>query len=159
MLMRIEICKSVIDVGRRAAGDAAARLRAAIAERGEANLVVATGASQFGVLAALVAAEGIDWPRVTGFHLDEYLGLPMSHPASFRRYLKERLVDHVPFRAFHYIDGEADPASECRRVGELIRRHPIDVALVGIGENGHLAFNDPPPNFQTPGPYILCALH
>ena len=130
--MNTIICENVKDMGRRAAGDAAERLRAAIAERGEANLVVATGASQFEVLAALVAAERIDWPRVTGFHLDEYLGLPMSHPASFRRYLKERLVDRVPFRTFHYIDGEADPASECLRVGELIRRHPIDMALVGL---------------------------
>jgi glucosamine-6-phosphate deaminase len=158
MLMRIEICKSMKEMGRRAAADAADRLRAAIAERGEANLVVATGASQFEVLAALVAVEGIDWPRVTGFHLDEYLGLPMSHPASFRRYLKERLVDQVPLRSFHYIDGEADPASERRRVGELIRRHPIDVALVGIGENGHLAFNDPPADFETDEPYIVVAL-
>jgi glucosamine-6-phosphate deaminase len=156
--MNIVVSKSVKEMGRCAAGDAAARLRTAIAERGEANLVVATGASQFEVLAALVAAEGIDWLRVTGFHLDEYLGLPMSHPASFRRYLKERLVDQVPFRAFHYIDGEADPASECRRVGELIRRHPIDVAMVGIGENGHLAFNDPPADFETNEPYIVVAL-
>src|SRR5947209_15599538 len=133
--MRLIISENMKEMGRRAADDAVNRLRAAIAERGEANLVVATGASQFAVLAALVAAEGIEWPRVTGFHLDEYLGLPISHPASFRRYLKERLVDRLPFRAFHYIDGEADPVSECRRVGELIGRHPIDAALVGIGEN------------------------
>jgi glucosamine-6-phosphate deaminase len=156
--MNVLICESVKEMGRRAAGDAVARLRAAIAERGAANLVVATGASQFEVLAALVASEGIDWSRVTGFHLDEYLGLPMSHPASFRRYLKERLVDHVPLGAFHYIDGEADPVSECRHVGELIRRHPIDVAMLGIGENGHLAFNDPPADFETDEPYIVVAL-
>jgi glucosamine-6-phosphate deaminase len=145
-------------MGRRAAGDAATRLHGAIADRGAANLLVATGASQFEVFAALVAADGIDWRRVTGFHLDEYLGLPMSHPASFRRYLKERLVDRVPLAAFHYIDGEADAAAECRRVGDLIRRHPIDVALVGIGENGHLAFNDPPADFQTDEPYIIVNL-
>ena len=156
--MKIEICESVKEMGRRAAADVAGRLRRAIADRGAANLVVATGASQFEVLAALVAAEGVDWPRVTGFHLDEYLGLPMSHPASFRRYLNERLVDHVPLAAFHYIDGEADAAAECRRVGDLIRRHPIDVALVGIGENGHLAFNDPPADFQTDEPYIIVNL-
>lgn len=156
--MRIEICKDVKDLGRRAAADGAARLRAAIAERGGANLIVATGASQFEVLAALVAAEGIDWSKVTGFHLDEYIGMPITHPASFRRYLKERLVDRVPFAAFHYIDGEADPVTECRRVGELIRRHPIDVAMVGIGENGHLAFNDPPADFETDEPYIVVAL-
>jgi glucosamine-6-phosphate deaminase len=145
-------------MGRRAAADAAARLKSAIAERGAANLVIATGASQFEVLAALVAADGIDWPRVTGFHLDEYLELPMSHPASFRRYLKDRLVDCVSLAAFHYIDGDADSAAECHRVGELIRRHPIDVALVGIGENGHLAFNDPPADFNTDEPYIVVDL-
>ncbi len=156
--MNLEICKDVKDLGRRAAADGAARLQAAIAERGAANLVVATGASQFEVLAALVAADGIDWPKVTGFHLDEYIGLPISHPASFRRYLKERLVNRVPFAAFHYIDGEKDPAAECRRIGDLIRRHPIDVALVGIGENGHLAFNDPPADFQTDEAYIVVTL-
>ena len=110
------------------------------------------------MLAALVAAAGIEWPRVTGFHLDEYLGLPISHPASFRRYLKERLVDRVPFGAFHFIDGEADAAAECHRVGELLRAHPIDLALVGIGENGHLAFNDPPADFETASPYIVVTL-
>jgi glucosamine-6-phosphate deaminase len=156
--MSIVICDNVKDMGRRAAADAAARLRRTIADRGMANLLVATGASQFEMLAALVAAEGVDWPKITGFHLDEYLGLPASHPASFRRYLKERLVDRVPLGAFHYIDGEADPATECRRVGELIRRHPIDVALVGIGENGHLAFNDPPADFETEEPYIVVKL-
>lgn len=156
--MKIEICENVQAMGRRAADDAAARLRVVIADRGVANLVVATGASQFEVLAALVAADGIDWPRVTGFHLDEYLGLPMSHPASFRRYLRERLVNQVPLAAFHYIDGEADAAAECRRVGDLLCSHPIDVALVGIGENGHLAFNDPPADFQTDEPYIVVNL-
>ncbi len=105
-----------------------------------------------------MAADGVDWPKITGFHLDEYLGLPASHPASFRGYLKERLVDRVPLGAFDYIDGEAEPAAECRRVGELIRRHPIDVALVGIGENGHLAFNDPPADFETEEQYIVVKL-
>ncbi len=156
--MKIIVCENVKEMGRRAAEDAAARLRQTIAERGSANLLVATGASQFEVLAALVAAQGIDWSKVTGFHLDEYLGLPATHPASFRGYLKERLVDRVPLAAFHYIDGEADPAAECRRVGDLIRRHPIDVALVGIGENGHLAFNDPPADFETEEPYIVVNL-
>jgi glucosamine-6-phosphate deaminase len=156
--MKIIVCENVKEMGRRAAEDAAARLRQTIAERGAANLLVATGASQFEVLAALVAADGIDWSKVTGFHLDEYLGFSATHPASFRGYLKERLVDRVPLAAFHYIDGEADPAGECRRVGELIRRHPIDVACVGIGENGHLAFNDPPADFQTEEPYIVVNL-
>ncbi|HEV2973210.1 MAG TPA: glucosamine-6-phosphate deaminase [Pirellulales bacterium] len=156
--MNVVVCESVKELGRRAAVDAAARLSAAIAERGAANMIAATGASQFEVLAALVTAERLDWPKVTGFHLDEYLGLPASHAASFRRYLKERLVDRAPFRAFHYIDGEADAVEECRRVGELIGRNPIDVALVGIGENGHLAFNDPPADFDTEEPYLVVNL-
>ena len=156
--MQVRICKDVGDLARQAAYDAAGRLRRAIQDRGEANLVVATGASQFEILAALVAAQGVDWSKVVGFHLDEYLGLPKSHPASFCAYLKQRLVDHLPLRAFHYLDGEADAAAECRRMGNLIRRHPIEVALVGIGENGHLAFNDPPADFQTEEPYIVVDL-
>jgi glucosamine-6-phosphate deaminase len=156
--MKIAVFRDSSEMGRRAAADAAEGIRRAIRQRGRANIIVATGASQFGVLAALVAAEGIEWPNVVGFHLDEYLGLPMSHPASFRHYLKERLVDRVPLGAFHYVDGECEPAGECRRLGELIREHPIDVALVGIGENGHLAFNDPPADFQTDEPYIVVEL-
>lgn len=156
--MKITICQDAQDLGRSAGSDAAASIREAIQERGQANIIVATGASQFEVLAELVAAQDIEWPKVVGFHLDEYLGLPMTHPASFRRYLKERLVDRVPLRAFYYVDGENDPAEECRRLGELIRRHAIDVALVGIGENGHLAFNDPPADFETEEPYLALDL-
>lgn len=156
--MNIVICRDAKDLGRRAAEEAAERIRQAIARRGEARIIVATGASQFDVLAALVAAPGIDWPQVVGFHLDEYLGVPMSHPASFRGYLKQRLVDRVPLGAFHYIDGESYPEAECRRVGQLIGAQPVDVALVGIGENGHLAFNDPPANFQTERPYLVVEL-
>src|SRR5208283_3756958 len=152
------LCKDARDLGQLAAADAAARIRRAIQERGRAAIVVATGASQFEVLAALVACPAIDWSRVVGFHLDEYRGLPMSHPASFRRYLKERLVDRAAFREFHYIDGQSDPRTECRRVGDLIRHCPIDVALVGIGENGHLAFNDPPADFDTEEPYLEVTL-
>jgi glucosamine-6-phosphate deaminase len=156
--MKVEVFRDSSELAHNAATDAADCIRSAIHERGQANIIVATGASQFEVLATLTAAEGIEWSKVVGFHLDEYLGLPMSHPASFRRYLKERLVDRVPIGAFHYVDGECDPAGECRRVGELIRRQPIDVALVGIGENGHLAFNDPPADFQTEEPYIVVEL-
>lgn len=156
--MNVVLCRDEKDMGQRAAADAAARIRRAIQDRGRANIIVATGASQFEVLAALVACPDIDWPSVVGFHLDEYRGLPMSHPASFRRYLKERLVDRVPFGDFHYIDGQADPRAECRRVGDLIRRCPIDVALVGVGENGHLAFNDPPADFQAEEPYLVVEL-
>jgi glucosamine-6-phosphate deaminase len=121
--------------------------------------VAATGASQIGFLDALVNIEGIDWGRVEIFHLDEYLGLPRDHPASFRRYLEERLVRRVRPAAFHAIDGEAsDPDAECRRLGALVTRSPVDVAFVGIGENGHLAFNDPPADFETRDPYLVVDL-
>ena len=156
--MNIVMCQDAKDLGRRAGEEAAERIRRAVQERGQARIIVATGASQFEVLAALTAAPGIDWPKVTGFHLDEYLGLPMSHPASFRGYLKERLVDRAPIGLFHYIDGEVEPEAECRRVGGLIAAEAIDVALVGIGENGHLAFNDPPADFQTQRPYLVVEL-
>ena len=134
-----------------AAEKAAASLRDAIAQQGTACVIAATGASQFEFLDRLVAAPGIDWPRTVFFHLDEYVGLPATHPASFRKYLRERLVDRVHPGAFHFIEGDAaDPAAECRRVGDLIARQPIDVAFVGIGENGHLAFNDPPRTSRSP---------
>jgi glucosamine-6-phosphate deaminase len=157
--MRIVVAGDVNEMGNRAAESGAADLRRAIAESGAANIVVATGASQFTVLDALVASPNIDWQRVTGFHLDEYLGLPISHPASFRRYLKERFVSRVPMREFHYVDGEAsDPNVECDRLGDTIQKHPIDVAFVGIGENGHLAFNDPPADFETETPFLVVEL-
>ncbi len=145
-------------MGRAAAADGAAVLNAAIQTSGRASLVAATGASQFAFLAALVG-EHVDWPRVTMFHLDEYVGLPESHPASFRRYLKERFASKVPLGRTHYIDGEShDPEAVCRSLGQAIRRHTIDVAFVGIGENGHLAFNDPPADFKTDEPYIIVTL-
>jgi glucosamine-6-phosphate deaminase len=157
--MRIHIFESKDEMGEAAAHQAAAGVQAAIEARGEANLILATGASQFEMLANLVEQD-IDWSRVTVFHLDEYIGLPESHPASFRKYLKERFVDRVPeLKQFHYVDGGADdPEAECRRLGELIRARPIDVACIGIGENGHLAFNDPPADFATEEPYLIVNL-
>lgn len=143
------------------AADLGARLiRDAIRKRGHAKIIVATGASQFETLCHLVAAKGIDWTRVTAFHLDEYVGMPITHPASFRKYLWERFVSRLPLplAAFHYINGEGDPAAECRRIGALIRKHQIDVCFAGIGENGHLAFNDPPANFHTTAPYLVVNL-
>ena len=123
---------------------------------GRAHVIAATGASQFEFLDALTAAPGIDWAKTVFFHLDEYVGLPETHPASFRRYLKERIVAKVHPGAFHFIEGDAaDPAAEARRVGEILAAHPIDVAFVGIGENGHLAFNDPPADFETEEPYLV----
>lgn len=144
----------------RAAAEAAAEgLQSALSERGAANLILATGASQFEMLERLLR-QPVDWSKVTVFHLDEYIGLPNTHPASFRKYLKERFADKTGgLAAFHYVDGEADdPAAECRRLGDLIRAHPIDVACIGIGENGHLAFNDPPADFETEEPYIVVNL-
>jgi glucosamine-6-phosphate deaminase len=158
--MNVEVFAAKADMGRAAAERGAGGIRAAIAERGRANIIVATGASQFEMLAALAAAEGVDWRRVTAFHLDEYVGLPFSHPASFRLYLWQRFASRlpVPLCAFHYLSGEGDVAAECRRVGELLRQAPIDVAFVGIGENGHLAFNDPPADFAVDDPYIVVEL-
>ncbi|HEX4491397.1 MAG TPA: glucosamine-6-phosphate deaminase [Acidimicrobiia bacterium] len=134
-----------------AADDAAGQIREAIAARGHANLMLATGTSQLVFLARLIAIAGpdsdapIDWSRVTGFHMDEYVGLPPTHPASFQRYMRERVAAHLPFGAFHYVDGDAsDPDEEAARYAQLLIDHPIDVCCLGIGENGHLAFNDPP---------------
>lgn len=137
---------------------AAADLRDAIQAHGTANLVVATGSSQFEVLRELVRQPDIDWSSVRGFHLDEYVGLSSDHGASFCRYLKERFVDHVPLAEFHYLRGDADPAETISRVGALVREARLDLALVGIGENGHLAFNDPPADFDTEEPYLLVEL-
>lgn len=158
--MHIDISPNKQELGRRAATAGAAEIRAALAARGSANVIVATGASQFDTLDQLVQQPDIDWSKVHFFHLDEYAGMPATHPASFRKYLKERLVDRLPTppAAFHYVQAEGDLAAECRRLGELIQKHPIDVAFIGIGENGHLAFNDPPADFVTQEPYIVVKL-
>ena len=157
--MEIRVAADRDQMGQWAAAAAAQVLRETLQSRGEATLLVATGASQFTVLSHLVAEPGIDWSRVTGFHLDEYLALPITHPASFRAYLKERFVDRVPLRQFHYIDGEHQPPeAECERLGRLIADSPVDVALVGIGENAHLAFNDPPADFTTEQAYLVVEL-
>lgn len=130
-----------------------------IKEKEQANLILATGASQFEILANLVESE-IDWSKVVMFHLDEYIGLPETHPASFRKYLKERFINKVgELKAFYLINGQAEnPEKECQRLNQIIKDHPIDLALVGIGENGHLAFNDPPADFKTEEPYIVVEL-
>jgi glucosamine-6-phosphate deaminase len=146
-------------MARNAAAHAKVVLQDAIARSGRAHVIAATGASQFEFLENLTAAPGIDWSRTIFFHLDEYVGLPETHPASFRRYLKERIVARVQPGAFHFLNGDAaDPEAECRRVGEILARHPIDVAFVGIGENGHLAFNDPPADFENEAPYLVVTL-
>ncbi|MGM0506516.1 MAG: glucosamine-6-phosphate deaminase [Bacteroidota bacterium] len=158
--MDLHIASSKEDLGRQSAKQAADLIRKTIQENGHANIILATGASQFGTLDHLSKAEGIDWTKVTMFHLDEYIGLPESHPASFRKYLKERFVQKVDgLDDTHFVQGDRDdPQAECDRLGKLIRNHPIDVALVGIGENGHLAFNDPPADFETTDPYLVVEL-
>jgi len=157
--MNVRIFDSRLDLAKAAADEAAHIVRDAIAANGQAYLIAATGASQFEFIEALVGQPKIDWAQVTFFHLDEYVGLPEVHRASFRRYLRERIVGRVQPGAFHFLNGEAtDPAAECRRVGELISRQTIDAAFVGIGENGHLAFNDPPADFVTEEPYLIVNL-
>jgi glucosamine-6-phosphate deaminase len=158
--MQIRTFDTKQQLAQAAAEDGAAFIRRAIADRGEANIIVATGASQFEVLDALARQPDIAWHRVTGFHLDEYAGLPITHPASFRLYLWQRFISKLPLPLadFHFLDGERDLQSECQRVGGILLKHPIDVAFVGIGENGHLAFNDPPADFQTQSPYIVVEL-
>jgi glucosamine-6-phosphate deaminase len=143
-----------------AAGSAAEAIKKAIKTKGRANIILATGASQIEMLGCLTAAEGVDWGRVTMFHLDEYIGLGPDHPAGFGKYLRERFVEKVEgLKAAHYVLGAAeDPKRECERIGRIITKHPIDVALIGIGENGHLAFNDPPADFETEEPYIIVEL-
>ena len=157
--MNIEVFKGPLELGR-AAGIAAAQLiRDAIDARGTANIILATGTSQFETLNRLTAESDIDWNKVVMFHLDEYIGLPVTSPASFRKYLIERFLSKVNrVKAFYLIDGETDPETECDRLGELISKFPIDVGLVGIGENAHLAFNDPPADFQTERPFIIVEL-
>ncbi len=142
-----------------AAMAASTKLQAAINTNGHASFIVATGASQFDFLNALTADSSIDWSKTTMFHLDEYIGISDTHPASFCKYLQERLVDIVQPKIVHFLNGEADdPQAECDRLNRIISQHTIDVAFVGIGENGHLAFNDPPADFETEEPYIVVAL-
>lgn len=157
--MKVIVTKDARTLGKAAGSAAAVLIREAIAEKGSANIILATGTSQFETLNQLVTENGIDWSKVVMFHLDEYLGLPITHPASFRKYLKERFIEKLPpLKAVHLINGEGDAQAECNRLGKLIVAHPIDVALVGIGENGHLAFNDPPADFETEQPYIVVEL-
>ena len=156
--MVIKIREDKISLGRAAAEQAANSLRSAITNLGRARIIAATGASQFEFLEALTAMPGIEWARVEMFHLDEYLGLPMSHPASFRKYLLERLIGKAGITKYHFLEGDGDVSETIRNVGAQLTSAPIDVAFVGIGENGHLAFNDPPADFETEEPYIIVDL-
>lgn len=157
--MTISISSNPVELGRLAGHAGAALIRKSLQNQGFANIILATGTSQFETLNQLLVEKDIDWSKVSVFHLDEYIGLQITHPASFRKYLLERFFNHVPqLKAYHLIDGENDPEKECVRLSTLIQNHPIDVAFVGIGENGHLAFNDPPADFETEKPYLVVNL-
>lgn len=156
--LQIKILADKDSVGRAAADHAAASLRRAIRDQGVARIIAATGASQFEFLDALTSTAGIDWECVEVFHLDEYIGLPMTHPASFRRYLFERFISRVGINRYHFLDGDRDAKASIDGIGRELRRMPIDLAFVGIGENAHLAFNDPPANFEIEDPYLIVNL-
>lgn len=159
--MKLYIGKDKLDMAAAAAKAAGDRIRKALKEKGEARIIVATGASQFEFLEALVKEPGIDWTKVTGFHLDEYIGIPVTHKASFRGYMRERLVARTPqkMKVFNEVNGEAkDTEAEIDRLEKLLRESPIDVACIGFGENGHIAFNDPPADFECNRAYKVVAL-
>ena len=158
--MKLQILKDAAAMGQVASAHGAQVLRAALAKNGRAHIIVATGASQFETLKCLVREPGIDWSKVTVFHLDEYVGLPESHGASFRKYLRERFIAQLPAKAeFVPVDGDAkDLQVELKRLNDRIAACPIDLCFAGIGENSHLAFNDPPADFATEVPYIVVNL-
>jgi glucosamine-6-phosphate deaminase len=157
--MKVIVSDTKQELGKKAAQHGADLIRKAIKDKGHANVIVATGASQFEMLQELIKQD-IAWNKVMAFHLDEYIGMPITHGASFRKYLWERFVSKLPLplAGFHYCNGEGDAKAECKRLGEAIAKHPIDVAFVGIGENGHLAFNDPPADFDTEEAYLVVNL-
>lgn len=156
--MQIRVFPTVQELNHQASAHAAEALRRILAAQHEARLIAATGSTQLGFLDELTAAPGIDWSRVELFHLDEYLGLASDHPASFCRFIKDRIVDRTGIVRYHLLDGLRDPASVMTDVGRQIRRAPVDLAFVGIGENGHLAFNEPPADFNTREPFMLVSL-
>lgn len=157
--MQVNILKNRPEMGKAAANASAILIRAAIDIKGEANIVLATGQSQFEVFKNLTHYTDIDWTKVRMFHLDEYIGLSINHPASFRKYLQERFIQKIgKLKEVVLINGENDPIIECQRLNEQIKDMEIDVAQVGFGENGHIAFNDPPADFKTKEPFIIVNL-
>ena len=156
--MQVNVLPSKTETGSSAAKHAAQSLQRVLAKSEIARIIAATGASQFDFLQFLTATPGIDWARVEMFHLDEYIGLPLDHPARFRKYLMERFVRKTGIRRYHLLDGEQNPAEVVSAVGKELASAPIDLAFVGIGENGHLAFNDPPADFETDEPYLIVEL-
>jgi glucosamine-6-phosphate deaminase len=157
-MMVLKVFDDKVSLGNAAASQAAAAIRSAIRDQGQARVVAASAASQFEFLEALTATRGIPWERVELFHLDEYIGLSMTHPASFCKFLQERLIAKTGITKFHLLDGSRDPAEVIRSAGKAITASPIDIAFLGIGENGHIAFNDPPADFETEEPFITVAL-
>jgi glucosamine-6-phosphate deaminase len=157
--MQLKVFEDKIGLGKAAAEQAASAIRRAIAEHGKARIIAATAASQLEFLDALIKSAGIDWSKVEAFHLDEYIGLPVTHPGSFRKMLIEQLVRRTGIPTYHLLDGDApDPMEVIRRVGKQLASAPVDIAFLGIGENGHIAFNDPPADFDTEDPYIIVNL-
>jgi len=157
--MKIKTFETKQEMSKAAAEEAAKILIDTIKEKGEAVFIAATGVSQFEFLKNLTSMPSIDWSKTIMFHLDEYIGIPETHPASFRKYLKEKLIDKVNPGSVYLINGDSeDPELECERIGKIIGQKEVDVAFVGIGENGHLAFNDPPADFNSEKPYIIVEL-
>jgi glucosamine-6-phosphate deaminase len=156
--MRIEVFPDKKSLSQAAAENAAEILRDSIHRRGQARIIAATGAAQFDFLDSLTQAPGVDWSKIEMFHLDEYIGLPATHPASFRKFLLDRLINKTAMGRYHLLDGDRDPQKVIAEVTADIRKAPIDIAFVGIGENGHLAFNDPPADFETDEAYIVVEL-
>jgi glucosamine-6-phosphate deaminase len=157
--MTIKVFSSKAALAQAAASHATATIGDAISQRGQARIIAATGASQFDFLDALTKTADIDWNRVEMFHLDEYVGISDQAPASFCRYLRERLIDKVGLKKYHLLDGMQNPATVIARMSAEIRKSPIDIAFVGVGENGHLAFNDPPADFDTEEAYMVVDLN
>ena len=156
--LQIKVLTDKDSLGRAAADHAAGSVQRAIRNHGLARIIAATGASQFEFLDAFTSLPDIDWGRVEVFHLDEYIGLPMTHPASFRKYLFERLINKTGITRYHFLDGDGDPMASIERIGKELQRMPINLAFVGIGENAHLAFNDPPADFKNEAPYLVVDL-
>ena len=158
--MKVILAKDSKELGCLASKHAAEKINEAIAKDGNARILLSTGASQFPFFEQFVK-EDIDWSKVEMFHLDEYVGLPESHPASFRKYIKERFIAQLPapLKNAYFVNGsDPDPAKTCEELGKIIAEHPIDVCFIGIGENGHIAFNDPPADFDTENAYLVVDL-
>jgi glucosamine-6-phosphate deaminase len=156
--MNVKVFDNKRSMGEAAALQAASAIRNAIRDSGRARIVAATAASQAEFLQCLTSAEGIDWRQVETFHLDEYMGLPITHPGSFRKMLLEQLVNKTGIIHYHLLDGDGDVLAVVRSLSEAVSSAPIDIIFLGIGENAHLAFNDPPADFETEEPYLVVSL-